>query len=208
VDYRRHFTEIHRRPQLYGLDGGYHDYCTYLLGVDAGNDGGLLTGFTESLVPRVGTGGNLTWRSLVLYLAFPGRTSGWHGEAAGTGRRVAVDLLFALLDEFLGKRAEAGGPAVIFAEYVAWRETRPWARTASDGEVVPADEDGGGEQPGDDDLPDDQQRARAGHLPEVQERPGEERPGEHLRAPAPPEADGEHPGQLDGGGEQRQHEPR
>ncbi|WP_326951353.1 hypothetical protein OG439_22745 [Amycolatopsis sp. NBC_01307] len=168
MDHRKHFADIHRRPQLYGLDGSYHDYCTYLLGVDAGHDGGLLTGFKESLVPRVGTGDNLTWTSLVLYLAFPGRTSGWHDEAAGDGRQVAVDLLFTLLDEFLETRSRARGTAAIFAGYLAWREAQPWARPASLGQVVPADQDRGGEQAGHDDLPDDQQRARAGHLPEVQ----------------------------------------
>jgi hypothetical protein len=128
VDLCKLCTEMHRRPQLYGLDGSYHDYCTFLLGVDAGNDGGLLTGFTESLVPRVGTGDNLTWTSLVLYLAFPGRTSGLHDEAAGAGRQVAVDLLFTLLDEFFGRRSAAGGTAAIFDEYLTWRKAQSWYR--------------------------------------------------------------------------------
>jgi hypothetical protein len=126
VDHRKLFAEMHRRPQLYGLDGSYHDYCTFLLGFDAGNDGGLLTGFTESLVPRVGAGDNLTWTSLVLHLAFPGRTAGWRDEAAGNGRQTAVDLLFALLDEFLERRSAAGGTAAIFDEYLTWRKAQSW----------------------------------------------------------------------------------
>ncbi|MEA5363527.1 hypothetical protein VA596_28625 [Amycolatopsis sp., V23-08] len=126
MDLRELFDGIRRRPQLYGLDGSYHDYCVFLLGVDAGNDGGLLTGFTESLVPRVGTGANLTWTSLVLHLAFPGRTTGWRDEAAGDGRQVAVDQLFALLDEFLERRAAPGGTAAIFDEYLTWRRAQPW----------------------------------------------------------------------------------
>ncbi|WP_328457685.1 MULTISPECIES: hypothetical protein [unclassified Amycolatopsis] len=128
MDYRKLFAEIHRRPGLYGLDGGYHDYCTFLLGADAGNDGQLLTGFTESLVPRVGTGDSLTWTSLVLHLAFPGRTAGWREEAAGEGRQHAVDLLFALLDEFLERRAAPGGTAAIFDDYLTWLKAQSWYR--------------------------------------------------------------------------------
>jgi hypothetical protein len=128
VDYRKLFAEIHRRPKLYGLDGSYHDYCTFLLGVDAGNDGQLFSGFTESLVPRVGSGNNLTWTTLILHLAFPHRTSGWYDEAAGEGQQVAVDLLFSLLDEFLERRSTSGGTAAIFDEYLTWLKAHPWHR--------------------------------------------------------------------------------
>ncbi|MFJ1765714.1 hypothetical protein ACIOD2_35680 [Amycolatopsis sp. NPDC088138] len=74
-------------------------------------------------MPRVGTGDNLTWTSLVRYLAFPCRTAGRHDEAAGDGRQVAVDLLFALLDEFLEQRS-----AAIFDEYLTWRRAQSWYR--------------------------------------------------------------------------------
>ncbi|MCG3755349.1 MULTISPECIES: hypothetical protein [unclassified Amycolatopsis] len=47
MDYRKLFGEIRRYPGLYGLDGSYHDYCTFLLGVDTGNGGQLLTGFPD-----------------------------------------------------------------------------------------------------------------------------------------------------------------
>jgi hypothetical protein len=109
MEYRKLFAEPHRHPKLYGLDGSYRDYCTFLAGVDAGNNGQVLTGFRESLVPRVGNGDNLTWTSLVLHLAFPDHTAGWHEEAAGEGRQIAVDLLFSLLDEFWERRAAPDG---------------------------------------------------------------------------------------------------
>ncbi|WP_326834182.1 hypothetical protein VSH64_04530 [Amycolatopsis rhabdoformis] len=128
MDYRKLFADLHQRPGLYGLDGSYHDYCTFLSGVDAGNDGGLLTGFREALVPRVGAGDNLTWRSLVLHLAFPGRTSGWREEAAGEGRQAAVDLLFSLLADFLDRRDTHGGTAAIFDGYLTWLKAQSWHR--------------------------------------------------------------------------------
>ncbi|MEV6902964.1 hypothetical protein [Amycolatopsis sp. NPDC051372] len=90
------------------------------------NDGGLLTGFRESLVPRVGTRNNLTWVTLVLHLAFPGRTSGWRDEAAGEGRQTAVDLLFSLLADFLDKRDLPGGTAAIFDGYLTWLKAQSW----------------------------------------------------------------------------------
>jgi len=128
VDYPKLFDEIRRRPGIYGLDGGYRGYCTFLLGLDFGNDGTLLTGFREMLVPRAGSGDNLVWSSLVLHLAFPGRTSGWHAEAVGAGRGAAVDLLFSLLAEFLERRSAQGGTAAIFDEYLTWRKAQSWAR--------------------------------------------------------------------------------
>ncbi|MBN9739586.1 hypothetical protein DMP23_00450 [Amycolatopsis sp. A1MSW2902] len=128
MDYRKLFGEIRRYPGLYGLDGSYHDYCTFLLGVDTGNGGQLLTGFRESLVPRVGDGDNLTWPALVLHLAFPDRTEGWRDEAAGAGRDTANDLLFSLLDEFFEKQAQPRGTAAIFDEYLTWLKAQPWYR--------------------------------------------------------------------------------
>ncbi|WP_116199888.1 hypothetical protein [Amycolatopsis circi] len=126
MDYRKLFGDIRLRPGLYGLDGSYHDYCTFLHGVDFGNDRQLLTGFRESLVVRAGAGDNLTWDSLVLHLAFPDRTEGWRDEAAGAGRQTVNDLLFSLLDEFLEKRSERGGTAAIFDEYLTWLKAQPW----------------------------------------------------------------------------------
>jgi hypothetical protein len=126
VDYPKLFSEIHQRPGMYGLDGSYHDYCTYLLGLDMGNDRQLLVGFTELLVPRVGGGSNLTWTSLVLHLAFPGRSSGWAIEAAGDGKKVAVDLLFTLLDEFFETRSKHGGTLAIFDRYLTWLKAQSW----------------------------------------------------------------------------------
>ncbi len=126
MDYPKLFAEIHRRPGMYGLDGGYRDYCTFLLGVDFGNDGMLLTGFKEMLVVRAGAGDNLVWSALVLHLAFPGLTSGWREEAAGAGRDTAVDTLFSLLAEFFERRSAHGGTAAIFDEYLTWLKAQSW----------------------------------------------------------------------------------
>lgn len=128
MDYPKLFADIHLRPGLSGLDGSYHDYCTFVRGVDIGNDRNLLAGFREMLVPRVGGGDNLTWDGLVLHLAFPDRTGGWREEAAGPGREAANDQLFALLAEFFEKRASCCGLAEIYSGYLAWRKAQSWHR--------------------------------------------------------------------------------
>ncbi len=110
---------------MYGLDGSYAQFCVFVDGVDYGNDGALLAGFREWLVTRAGKGDNLVWRSLVLHLAFPGdnRPCADPRDSPETNR-VAVDLLFALLDEYLVLRAEHDGLVKIFDGYLGWLKTR------------------------------------------------------------------------------------
>lgn len=129
MDYRTLFRNVRRRPGLYGLDGSYTQFCVFIDGVDYGNDRGLLTGFRELLVPRAGKGDNLAWRALVLHLAFPGQAqpSRQPSESPETNQ-LAVDMLFALLDEFLERREEPRKVAELFDQYHAWRSAQPWYR--------------------------------------------------------------------------------
>lgn len=127
MDYRTLFAEIHQRPGLYGLDGSYAQFCVFIDGVDAGNDRALLTGFREWLIPRLGAGNNLVWRALVLHLAFPGADATGRDVAGDTERnRVAVDLLFDLLDEFFERRRAHDGLVKIYDEYLTWLRGQPW----------------------------------------------------------------------------------
>ena len=127
MEYQGLFAEIHRRPGLYGLDGSYAQFCVFIDGVDHGNDGALLTGFREWLVPRAGLGNNLVWRSLVLHLAFPGAD---RPMAAPTdspqANEAAVELLFALLAEFLNLKAERSGLVRVYDEYLTWLRNQSW----------------------------------------------------------------------------------
>ena len=68
MDYPNLFTQIHRRPGMFGLDGSYGQYCAFINGLDAGNDWRLLTGFREWLVTRLEKGDNLGWPGLVPHL--------------------------------------------------------------------------------------------------------------------------------------------
>ncbi|WP_157978990.1 MULTISPECIES: hypothetical protein [Nocardia] len=128
MDYRQLFVEISKRPGIYGLDGSFGQFVAFLNGVDAGNDWRLLTGFREWLVVRLGDGNNLVWSGLVLHLAFPSQQSGWRELVADPqDNRIAVDMLFGLLDEFLTRRTEHGELVRIFDEYLTWLKAQSWS---------------------------------------------------------------------------------
>jgi hypothetical protein len=127
---------------MYGLDGSFGQLVAFVVGLNAGNDSKLLTGFRESLVVRFDDGDNLSWPALVLRLAFPDETgAALHSRLVEPDRnRHAVETLFRLLDEFLARRATHDGTLELFKEYLTWSQARQAARraarscTASDGD--------------------------------------------------------------------------
>jgi hypothetical protein len=109
MEYRVQFQAIHKRPQLYGLDGSYGQYCAYLAGLDAGNDGRLLTGFREWLVAR------------------PDGPAGGRAAVESADRDPAViDTLFALLDEFFARRVGPQDLVRIYDDYLTWLKAQSW----------------------------------------------------------------------------------
>jgi hypothetical protein len=125
MDYLRRFEAIHRRPQLYGLDGSYGQFCAYVEGLNAGNDGGLLTGFREWLVTRLGDGDNLTWRALVIHLARPdGPAAGREAVESADHDPAVVAKLFELLGEFFTLRTRPADLVRIYDEYSTWKNAK------------------------------------------------------------------------------------
>ncbi|MDW5327761.1 hypothetical protein [Plantactinospora sp. KLBMP9567] len=128
MDYRKLFADVHRRPGPFTLDGSFHDFTVFIRGCEAGNDRQLLAGFREWLVARCGHGDNLIWEALVLWQAFPDRLPQPEElQADPELNKAAVETLFLLLDEFLQRRAEHGGLAKIFDEYLTWRNAQSWS---------------------------------------------------------------------------------
>jgi hypothetical protein len=118
MDYRTLFAQVHRRPEMFGVQNSFWSFCAFLQGVDAGNDWQLFVGFREFLMLRAGLGANLTWPSPVLRLAYPDVSSGSRDLLNDPEQeRIAVDMLFASLDQFLERRAKNGETARIFDEY-------------------------------------------------------------------------------------------
>jgi hypothetical protein len=123
VDYRTLFSSVHRRPEMHGVPNTFPGLCAFVAGVDAGNEWQFLVGFREFLVVRADKGANLSWPGLVRHIAFPGKDHLPADQLADPNREQhAIDTLFALLDEFLERRARHAEPATIFAEYAAWRQ--------------------------------------------------------------------------------------
>jgi hypothetical protein len=121
VDYRRLFSDLHRRPSSYGLDGSYPQYIAFITGCDAGNDWGLLVGFPEWLAMKVDSEANLTWSTLVLIAAGLSPTTMSDFSAGEQSNSEATEALFALLDEFLSERVGARGASIIISRYAARR---------------------------------------------------------------------------------------
>ena len=120
MDYEDLFTNIRRRPEMFGLDGSFQGFCAFLLGIDYGNDRKFLVGFREMLAVRLGAGANLSWPALVLRVAFPERDSVERDRLADPeANRAAVDALFTLLAEFRTRTTDQDGLLRIFDAYQA-----------------------------------------------------------------------------------------
>lgn len=126
AEYRRLFELVRKRPLMYLIRPDFPTVVAFVVGCDQGNASGLLTGFQEWLVTRVGCGSNLVWWSLVRRLADPEGTE-HPGELDPETDAKAVEMLFECLDEFLSLREQSDGLRRVYAAYEAWREARDQA---------------------------------------------------------------------------------
>jgi hypothetical protein len=109
---------------MYGV-ANYDAAAAFVSGWDFASDLGLLTGFREWLIVRLGTGNNLHWSALVLHVAFPKDAD---AQAAATrsakAQRHAVDTLFKLIDEF--DQVKSTGLGKVFIAYEKLSARRKW----------------------------------------------------------------------------------
>ena len=119
VDYQKLFSDVHRRPGAYGLDGSYPQAVAFVMGCDAGNDWGLLISFPEWLALQAGGGRNLVWSSLVLRIALPTRPDVTPATILDPQHNEqAVETLFRLLNQFLTELRGARGATEIISRYL------------------------------------------------------------------------------------------
>ncbi|WP_149831356.1 hypothetical protein [Streptomyces tailanensis] len=69
MDFVRLFSDVQRRPDAYGLNGGYREHVAFINGCNAATGAELLQGFSECLAAKLGEGENLYWALLVANLA-------------------------------------------------------------------------------------------------------------------------------------------
>jgi hypothetical protein len=92
-----------------------------LVGLDLGTRGGLLQGFREYLILRLGQEPSLWWPGLAITVTVPSAAP-WPDTE--DDQRAAVDGLFNLLDEFLAEFPEGRGRGRLFHEYFLWKQQR------------------------------------------------------------------------------------
>jgi hypothetical protein len=97
---------------MYGLDGSYGNFVTYLYGYDAGTQGSALLGFREWLLLRLDQRSSLVWSSLVTESVLPGLAQRLgYKNLDEAQNRIATEALFRLLSDFLRDRDTARDPA-------------------------------------------------------------------------------------------------
>jgi hypothetical protein len=127
MDYIHLFETVKKSPGLCLSEETYEEAAAFVLGCDAGNEWGLLTGFKEWLIVRLNYGNNLAWIGMVLRIAFPNGPVYWTGITAPKAEnKIAIDTLFDLLIEFLRERKEPDGLTKIFERYLAWLHRQSW----------------------------------------------------------------------------------
>ncbi len=104
----------------------------FIDGLDTACNGGVLVGFREWLIVRLGDGNNLAWPELFLRFGFPDSV-----EARGRGLPAAdpdrlVNRLFEVFREFFEERDVVVGLPKIDRRHDAWLHTQPWFRDESD----------------------------------------------------------------------------
>jgi hypothetical protein len=88
--------------------------------------GGLLAGFREWLIVKLGCGNNLSWCALVLELTFPDAESPRQQLLHNGSQERAVRSLFELLEEFWQERETPDGLRRIYLAYQEWLQHQDW----------------------------------------------------------------------------------
>ncbi|MEV4758783.1 hypothetical protein AB0J86_27310 [Micromonospora sp. NPDC049559] len=117
---------LRTRPGMLGVDGSFGQTVAFLAGMDAGQNGGLLRGFREWLVVRLGDGANLTWRGLILRLTFPDGCLGGVANLSVEDEQRAISVLFDQLTAFLAVRDSADGLLNVYDSYLKWLRSQDW----------------------------------------------------------------------------------
>ena len=125
--FRTVFENVRLRTGMYIVDATYESVAAFVLGYDIACEGGVLVGFREWLIPRVGTGNNQGWPELALYLAFPEADRRVPVRLTAEMQKHAIDSLFRTISEFDdARRNRGGGLRKVYLEYERWLRTQSW----------------------------------------------------------------------------------
>jgi hypothetical protein len=103
----------------------------FLQGFNLAGGSGLLVGFHEWLVVRLGFGNNLVWCELVLHAIFPDDSSPRNRLQEAGMQEFAVNCLFALLAVFAEDKGSRRGLFWILLRHQQWLESQDWCCPSS-----------------------------------------------------------------------------
>ena len=116
---------VREHPGMY-FRAEFHVATAFIGGFDLASEGGLLVGFREWLIIRLGYGNNLDWAALVVRLTFPEAQSPSDHLRAEDNQKLAIESLFHLLEAFLKERESPDGLRRIFVRYEEWLKRQDW----------------------------------------------------------------------------------
>jgi hypothetical protein len=120
------------RPGMFVQPVNYDTICSFLDGYDMATKGGLLAGFHEWLVTKVGYGNNLAWPFLAEHILFP-EAEDPHAERRAGEPKVMVDSLIEILREFFAEQDSHRGLHGIYLRYDRWLRAQDWYRPGHPG---------------------------------------------------------------------------
>ena len=122
------FAQVRQRPGMHLPAITYAGAASYVLGYDAATNYGLLLGFREWLIVRLGMGNNLAWTALAheLIQRQAQKTKPTDSSHIADDDLLLVEGLFNVIEMFLRERDQPDGLRRIFAEYERWLRTQDW----------------------------------------------------------------------------------
>jgi hypothetical protein len=125
--FREIFERLRARPGMYFQQPTYNTAVAFVLGFDSACMGGVLVGFREWLIPKVGDGNNLAWPGLVVRLALPDAPDPARAvSSTPQTEKQAIEVLFRSIFEFDDARSKPNGLRQIYADYERWLRQQEW----------------------------------------------------------------------------------
>lgn len=115
-----------KAPGMYVHDANFDSVAAFLQGFDTACGGGVLAGFREWLILKLGYGNNLAWTELFLRFAFPDSTGPRVHELLTADRKQLVGLLAEVFSTYWAERAENGGLQNLMARHSQWLRAQDW----------------------------------------------------------------------------------
>jgi hypothetical protein len=95
---------LRKHPGMHLRVVDYNTVSACIDGFSLAHNGVFLKGFQEWLCKRTDNGHNMGWSTLILFIAFPDSRVPWQKLTAKDADEHAIDVMFALLDEFYANR--------------------------------------------------------------------------------------------------------